>query len=90
VHRPTDLLEAFASLEGAHLIHIDPAAGFAQLDARHPAAARRGALWQDVWRSGERPVIGDQCRALSLVRELSRSVITVALVTVHDGRASPN
>ena len=83
-------MEASASVEGAGLIHIDQAARSAQLDARHPAAARRGALWQDVWRSGERPEVGDRCRALSLVRELSRSMITVAFVTVHDGRSSPN
>jgi hypothetical protein len=86
VDRPPEFVEAFASLDRARLTRMGEPARSAQLDARQLLRQYVEALWQDVERSGERPDVGEKYHALGMVRELVRSLTTVAFDAVHDGR----
>jgi hypothetical protein len=87
VDRPPEFVEAFASLDYARLTRMEEAARSAQLDARQLLREYVEALWRDVERSGERPEVGEKYQALAVVRELVRSLTTVAFDAVHDGRS---
>jgi hypothetical protein len=84
---PVDFVEAFASLDKARLSRMSETARSAQLDARQLLRQYVDALWGDVERSGERPEVGEKYQALATVRELVRSLTTVAFDAVHDGRS---
>jgi hypothetical protein len=87
VDRPPEFVEAFASLDRARLTRMGEAARSTQLDARQLLGQYVEALWRDVQRSGERPDIGEKYRALAVVRELTRSLTTVAFDAVHGDRS---
>jgi hypothetical protein len=87
VDRPPEFVEVFASLDRARLTRMGQAARSAQLDARQLLRQYVEALWLDVERSGERPEVGEKYHALAVVRELVRSLTTVAFDAVHDDRA---
>jgi hypothetical protein len=86
VDRPPEFVEVFAALDRARLTRMGEAARSAQLDARQQLSQYVEALWHDVERSGERPEVGEKYQALALVRELVRSLTSVAFDAVHDGR----
>ncbi len=44
------------------------------------------ALWADVRRAGERPDVGEKYLALEVIRELSRSMTTIAFEAVYGSR----
>lgn len=85
--RPPEFVTAFASLDRARLTRMNEAARSTQLDARQLLRQYVEALWQDVQRSGERPDVGEKYQALAIVRELTRSLATVAFDAVHDNRS---
>ncbi len=80
---PTDLIAAFASLDRARLTRSEEHVCAGQLQARQLLQAYVEDLWQDVERSGERPGVGDKYQALAVVRELTRSLTTVAFDAVY-------
>lgn len=86
--RTQDFVESFAELDRARLTRMDEAARSSQLDARQLVRQYVEGLWQDVQRCGERPEIGEKYHALALVRELTRSLTTVAFDAVYDARSS--
>jgi len=79
-----DLLEAFASLDGARLTRMSGEARQQQLDARQLLCEYVDALWEDVRRAGERPEVGDKYHALAVVRSLTHSLRAVAFDAVYD------
>jgi uncharacterized protein with von Willebrand factor type A (vWA) domain len=82
---PEDLVESFASLDRARLTRMGADARMQQLDARQLLREYLDALWADVQRAGERPEVGEKYVALGIVRELSRSMTTVAFEAVYSG-----
>ena len=52
IHEPSDLVEAFASLDRARLAHMSDEARQQQLDARQLLWEYVESLWQDVERAG--------------------------------------
>jgi hypothetical protein len=84
---PPEFVEAFASLDRARLSRMDEPARSAQLEARQLLRQYVEALWRDVERSGERPDVGEKYLALAVVRELVRSLATVAFDAAYDSRS---
>jgi hypothetical protein len=87
VQLPEELVASFASLDRARLTRMSEPARADQLDARQVLMDYVEALWQDVQRSGERPDVGEKYEALAIVRELTRSMTTVAFAAVYDRHA---
>ena len=85
---PAELVDSFTSLDRARLPRMDESERRRQLDARQVLAEYVDALWEDVQRSGERPSVGEKYQALAVVRELTRSLTTVAFDAVYD-RGAP-
>ena len=83
VKPPSELVAAFASLDEARLTRSEQHVRAEQLHARQVLQDYIDGLWQDVQRSGERPDVGEKYLALALVRELSRSLTTVAFDAVY-------
>jgi hypothetical protein len=77
IHEPSDLVEAFASLDRARLAHMSDEARQQQLDARQ-------LLWEYVECAGERPEVGDKYHALAVVHSLTGSLRTIAFNAVYD------
>ena len=84
IHEPSDLVEAFASLDRARLAHMSDEARQRQLDARQLLWEYVESLWQDVERAGERPEVGDKYHALAVVHSLTGSLRTIAFNAVYD------
>ena len=80
---PGDLVESFASLDRARLTRMNEAARADQLAARELLMDYVESLWADVQRAGERPDIGEKYLALGVIRELSRSMTTIAFEAVY-------
>jgi hypothetical protein len=89
VQLPEELVEMFATLDRARLTRMGEPARAEQLAARQAMLDYVEALWQDVRRAGERPDVGDKYEALAIVRELSRSMTSVAFEAVYDQQAPP-
>jgi hypothetical protein len=90
VQLPEELVEMFATLDRARLTRMSEPARTEQLAARQAMHDYVEALWQDVQRAGERPDVGDKYEALAIVRELSRSMTSVAFEAVYDQQAPPS
>jgi hypothetical protein len=88
VQLPEELVESFASLDRARLTRTSESAREDQLAARQALLDYVEALWQDVQRAGERPDVGEKYEALTVVRELTRSLTAVAFDAVYN-RQSP-
>jgi hypothetical protein len=88
VQRPEELIASFASLDRARLTRMGEGERADQLAARQALLEYVEALWQDVRRAGERPDVGEKYDALAAVRELARSLTTIAFDAVYD-RQSP-
>jgi hypothetical protein len=86
VQPPGDLVESFASLDRARLTRMSEAARAEQLEARQLLMEYVDALWEDVQRAGERPDVGEKYQALAVIRELSRSMTTIAFEAVYEGQ----
>jgi hypothetical protein len=84
VQLPGELVESFASLDRARLTRTSVSAREDQLAARQAVLDYVEALWQDVQRAGERPDIGEKYEALTIVRELTRSLTAVAFDAVYN------
>jgi hypothetical protein len=84
VSESDELIEGFASLDRARLPKLDQPTRDAQLAARQSLLEYIEALWQDVERAGERPEVGEKYRSLTTMRELARSMTTVAFDAVYD------
>jgi hypothetical protein len=80
---PGNLAETFASLDRARLSRMDERVRTGQLDARQAFQDYVEGLWQDVQRSGERPDVGEKYQALAVVRELARTLTSVAFDAVY-------
>jgi hypothetical protein len=89
VQLPEELVEMFATLDRARLTRMSEPARGEQLAARQAMLDYVEALWQDVRRAGERPDVGDKYEALAVVRELSRSMASIAFEAVYDQQAPP-
>ena len=85
-NRP-DFIAAFAAIDRARLSRMDDDTGSAQLEAREVVRHYVEALWQDVERAGESPEQGEKYEALSIVRDLVRSLTIVAFDVTHDSAA---
>jgi hypothetical protein len=85
VQPPGDLVESFASLDRARLTRMSEATRAEQLEARQLLMEYVDALWEDVQRAGERPDVGEKYQALAVIRELSRSMTTIAFEAVYEG-----
>jgi hypothetical protein len=85
----SELVAAFAALDRARLVRMDAGARQDQLDARQALLEYVEALWVDVQRAGERPDVGEKYGALAAVRELARSLTTVAFNAVYDVPSEP-
>ncbi|MFD1529646.1 hypothetical protein [Pseudonocardia aurantiaca] len=83
---PGDLVESFASLDRARLTRMSEAARADQLEARQLLMDYVESLWADVRRAGERPDVGEKYLALGVIRELSRSMTTIAFEAVYGSR----
>jgi len=81
---PDNIVTAFASLDHARLSRMSEQGRARQLDARQHVLEYIDALWQDVQRAGEHPDIGEKYQALTVVRELARSLTSVAFDAVYD------
>ncbi len=87
MQRPEELITAFASLDRARLTRMGEGERADQLAARQALLEYVEALWQDVQRAGERPDVGEKYDALAVVRELARSLTTIAFDAVYDRQA---
>jgi hypothetical protein len=83
VKPPNDLVAAFAALDRARLTRSEEHVRAAQLEARQLLQDYVDGLWQDVERCGERPDVEEKYQALAVVRELSRSLTTVAFDALY-------
>lgn len=84
---PGDLIESFASLDRARLTRMTEGMKADQLAARQLLMEYVEALWADVERAGERPDVGEKYLALWVIRELSRSMTTIAFEAVYGGES---
>lgn len=84
MQHPEELVDAFASLDRARLTRMSETERQSQLDGRQAFLDYVEALWQDVQRAGERPDIGEKYEALTIVRELTRSLTAVAFDAVYN------
>jgi hypothetical protein len=84
VEHPQELAEAFASFDRARLTRMSESARTEQLEARQLLYDYVNGLWQDVHRSGERPVVGEKYEPIAVIRELTRALRAVAFDAVYD------
>ncbi len=87
MQRPEELIASFESIDRALVTRLGDGVRADQLAARQALLEYVEALWQDVQRAGERPDVGEKYDALAVVRELARSLTTIAFDAVYDRQA---